>query len=140
MNIVTIQKIIFLIFIIGLLTAPSIDAFTSNLTDFREEISEKLKVDNNREEIISFIFGRYIGEEDFNFLIAYFNMEIWAYFGTSFRIISFISIIPLKVKIIKDVYFLKAPIFIGVLKRSQPSGFGLISGAAIGDIYWLNDE
>ena len=136
MKLKTISKIIFLIFIIDLLIVPSINAITYHRSDFREEISEKYNGIDDQKEIISFIYGNYVGEEDFVFFGAFFNLELSAYMGTSIRIISYTSLLPPQKNIVEAV-FLKAPIFIGFLKRSgSHSPTGIIFGIALGDIYW----
>jgi hypothetical protein len=134
------KKILIIIISVVLLVLISntsaIDVKIDKYNDLRDNQTNRSGY-NNQEEKISFIYGNYIGEEDFDFSGVFFNLELWAYFGTSIRIVSYTSILPFQKYIVGRAINVQAPIFIGFLKRSQPSGFGIIFGVAIGDIEWL---
>ena len=131
----TILKKIVLIFIIGLLIVPSINAINFHLTDFKEEISENIFEDNGQEEIITFIYGDFIFS-DFVFIGIYLNVELSAGFGTRMHIISYTSLFPPQKYIVHGLYYVKASIFIGYIAGILKPRAGRVFGIALGDIQW----
>ena len=135
MKFVTIQKILFLIFIIGLITLPTIDAITSNQATFKDEISKKSLGDNSQKEIISIIYGDFI-HSDFIFIGIYLKVELSAGLGTRINIVSYTSLFPLQKYIKIGAYYVKAPIFIGYIAGILEPRAGRVFGIALGDIQW----
>ena len=133
---ILIGSIIAVAMLVLITNTSAIDVKIDKYNNLRENQTNK-SWNNNQEEIMSFIYGHYAGEEDFDFFGAFFNLELFAYFGTSIRIISYTSFLPIQKYIVERAIYVKAPIFIGFLKRSQPSGNGIVFGVIFGDIEWL---